>query len=212
MNYTQIHYKFDNIGGFTVIYPFAENTSTYSKIEETNLNKLREVATETLKNGNSIKVDLTELLQREKEEKIFKDWERKKPFDGKGDSTRHKANTPMNRLVEDAIERQSNKDLQSINSDLKSGVKETDGKVDYSEIDWVFITQLAERMNSNKDKYPPNNWKKSINIELLKQSLLRHVIAVMSGFYEDDGRICGHLESIALNAQFINYQLKNESR
>lgn len=89
------------------------------------------------------------------------------------------------------------------------GVKETENKVDYSEIDWIFITQLAERMNSNKDKYPPNNWKKPINIEFLKQSLLRHVLAVMLGHYEDDERMFGHLESIALNAQFINYQLKN---
>lgn len=90
------------------------------------------------------------------------------------------------------------------------GVKETENKVDYSEIDWQFITQLAERMNKNKDKYEPGNWKKLIDVELLKQSLLRHVIAVLNSNYEDDGRPQGHLEAIALNAQMINYQLKNK--
>jgi len=90
------------------------------------------------------------------------------------------------------------------------GVKETENKTDYSEIDWQFITQLAERMNKNKDKYDANNWKRPINVELLKQSLLRHVIAVLNGDYEDDGRPQGHIEAIALNAQMINYQLKNK--
>ena len=88
------------------------------------------------------------------------------------------------------------------------GIKETENKTDYSEIDWDFITQLAERMNQNKNKYPKNNWKKSIDIDLLKQSLLRHVLAILNEEYKDSDREFGHLESIALNAQFINYQLR----
>ncbi len=89
------------------------------------------------------------------------------------------------------------------------GVKETEGKVDYSEIDWDFIELQAKRMNKNKNKYPAGNFKKKMNVEELKQSLLRHVLEVLKGKYEDDGDELGHLSAIALNAQMINYQLKN---
>lgn len=88
------------------------------------------------------------------------------------------------------------------------GVKETEGKLNY-ELDWNFIQQIAERMSQNKDKYEPYNWKRPMEVEKLKQSLLRHVVEVMKGNYSDDGREFGHFESIALNSMMINYQLKN---
>lgn len=87
------------------------------------------------------------------------------------------------------------------------GIKESEGKLFY-ELDWNFITQMAERMSSS-DKYPVFNWKKPMDVEELKQALFRHVLEVMKGNYEDDGREMGHLEAIATNAQLINYQLKN---
>lgn len=87
--------------------------------------------------------------------------------------------------------------------------KETSNKLNY-ELDFNFITQLAERMAQNKHKYEPYNWQKLDNIEDLKQALYRHVMEVMKGNYEDDNRLFGHLESIALNAMFINYQLNNK--
>lgn len=94
------------------------------------------------------------------------------------------------------------------NMDKTEGIKETEGKLNY-ELDWDFIQQIAERMSQNKGKYEPYNWTKPMDVEKLKQSLFRHVIEVMKGNYLDDGREFGHLESIALNAMMINYQLKN---
>lgn len=93
------------------------------------------------------------------------------------------------------------------------GKKESEGKLFY-ELDFEFITQMAERMQSNKDnnKYPRWNWKKPLDervIEELKQAMWRHIIAVMQGDMEDDSREFGHLEAIANNAMMINYQLKN---
>ena len=66
---------------------------------------------------------------------------------------------------------------------------------------------MAERMASNKGKYEPYNWQKLDNISDLKQSLFRHVLEIMNGNYEDDNRPKGHLEAVAINAMFINYQL-----
>lgn len=94
----------------------------------------------------------------------------------------------------------------------KEAKKETEGKLFY-ELDFEFIKQMAERMQSNKDndKYELWNWKKSMTprgIEALKQAMWRHIIAVMQGEFEDDGREFGHLEAISNNAMMINYQLK----
>ena len=90
------------------------------------------------------------------------------------------------------------------------GTKESDGKLNY-ELDFEFIAQMAEKMSLNKTKYEPYNWKKPIDVELLKQSLFRHVIEIMKDNYEDDNRPFGHLESASLNCMMINYQLKNEN-
>ena len=91
---------------------------------------------------------------------------------------------------------------------MDKAYKEKEGKLFY-ELDWDFIIQMAERMASNKCKYEPYNWKKLDNVEDLKQALFRHVIAIMKGEYEDDGREFGHLEAAADDLMMINYQLRN---
>lgn len=96
--------------------------------------------------------------------------------------------------------------VEVLNEELtEKAYKETSNKLNY-ELDFNFITQLAERMAQNKHKYEPYNWQKLDNVDELKQALFRHVLEVMKGNYEDDNRLFGHLESIALNAMFINYQ------
>ena len=100
------------------------------------------------------------------------------------------------------IKAQNNMELKE-----ETAYKETKGKLHY-ELDFEFITQMAERMASNKGKYEPYNWQKLDNIADLKQSLFRHVLEVMNGNYKDDNREFGHLEAVAINAMFINYQLK----
>ena len=93
-----------------------------------------------------------------------------------------------------------------LKEETETAYKETEGKLFY-ELDFEFITQMAERMASNKGKYEPYNWQKLDNIEDLKQSLFRHVLEVMKDNYQDDNRAKGHLEAVAINAMFINYQL-----
>ena len=85
--------------------------------------------------------------------------------------------------------------------------KESDNKLSY-ELDRYFIEAMAKRMKQNKGKYPPYNRQKPMDIESLKQALLRHTIEVMKGNYTDieDN---DHLQAISLNAMFIYYQLKN---
>jgi exopolysaccharide biosynthesis protein len=93
----------------------------------------------------------------------------------------------------------------------ETGYKESDGKLNY-ELDWSFIKGMAEKMALNKGKYEPYNWKRYVDIELLKQSLIRHVISVLEGDYVDDNRAIGHLESASLNLMMIAYQIKHHNQ
>ena len=77
-----------------------------------------------------------------------------------------------------------------LKEEKETAYKETVGKLFY-ELDFEFITQMAERMASNKGKYEPYNWQKLDNIDDLKQSLFRHVLEVMNGNYQDDNREIG---------------------
>lgn len=88
--------------------------------------------------------------------------------------------------------------------------KETEGKLFY-ELDFEFITQIAERMASNKGKYEPYNWKKPMeekDFKELLQAVFRHSLEIVEGKFEDDGREFGHLEATACDVMMICYQLK----
>lgn len=102
-----------------------------------------------------------------------------------------------------------------IKEEPQTAYKETEGKLFY-ELDWSFITQMAERMATNKKegKYSLWNWKKPMTpegIEDLKQATFRHLLEVLIGNYEDDKREFGHLEAISANMMMLNYQLKQKN-
>ena len=106
--------------------------------------------------------------------------------------------------------------LESFNEFFKlkeeTAYKETEGKLFY-ELDFEFITQMAERMASNKKegKYGLFNWMKPMSktdlINLI-QAQYRHAMDLMNFKFEDDGRPYGTLEAFSNNAMMINYQLK----
>ena len=87
-----------------------------------------------------------------------------------------------------------------------NGYKEIKDKLIY-DIDFDYITGMAERMQMNRGKYEVGNWKKQLDVEGLKQALFRHVIEIMNGNYSDE-QINGHLYAIGCNAFMIIQQLK----
>lgn len=119
-------------------------------------------------------------------------------------STRHKSRGGETHIIFDMLNNEMD--------DKEIAYKETEGKLFY-ELDWSFITQMAERMASNKKegKYELFNWKRPMTpkgLEDLKQATMRHLLEVMDGKYGDDGRALGHLEAVSANMMMINYQLK----
>lgn len=97
-----------------------------------------------------------------------------------------------------------------IKEEKETEYKETNGKLFY-ELDFEFITQIAERMASNKGKYEPYNWQKPMeekDFKELLQAVFRHSLEIVEGKFEDDGREFGHLEATACDVMMICYQLK----
>lgn len=80
-------------------------------------------------------------------------------------------------------------------------------KLDY-EIDWEFITLLAERMQKGKEKYGPYSWHGPTDVEALKRAYFRHTIEIMKGNYLDDNQRYGHIGAATANLMMIYYQLK----
>lgn len=89
-----------------------------------------------------------------------------------------------------------------------SGIKETKDKLIY-DIDFKYITGMAERMQMNRDKYPVDNWKKPIDVTSLKQALFRHIIEIMNDNYSDEQEF-GHLYAVGCNAFMIIEQLRQK--
>jgi len=156
-------------------------------------------------------IDFINSTKEEREQKVIEDWNRK---------IQESSSVEKNNFVPGfGFIPKRGKNIYCDNQKIgekankKEAKKETEGKLFY-ELDFEFIKQMAERMQSNKDnsKYEMWNWQKPMTpkgIENLKQAMWRHIIAVMQGEFEDDGREFGHLEAISNNAMMINYQLKN---
>lgn len=82
-------------------------------------------------------------------------------------------------------------------------------KLDY-EIDWEFITLLAERMQKGKEKYGPYSWHRPTDVQALKRAYFRHTLEVMKGNYLDDNQEYGHIGAAVANLMMIYYQLTHK--
>lgn len=87
-----------------------------------------------------------------------------------------------------------------------NGIKQTEGKTSYSEIDWSFIEKMAKCMNLNKGKYPPKNWQKPMEAELLLDAAQRHLIELRRGELFDKENGAEHATAVALNMMMYSYQ------
>lgn len=91
---------------------------------------------------------------------------------------------------------------------LKAGIKETDGKLDYSEINFEILDLMSERFTANKHKYPQGNMKKPMDIKKLEWALFRHVKKMVQPIQNDEETYEQHLASSLCNLSMILDQLK----
>lgn len=89
------------------------------------------------------------------------------------------------------------------------GVKESNGKINYEELDWDYIDLMSLRMNKNLEKYPPKNWQKKMNIKKLAEASIRHARKILQQIKNDEETLEEHAIALGCNGMMINYQLKN---
>ena len=99
------------------------------------------------------------------------------------------------------------KESQTAYKEIK-GIKESNGKVDYSEINLEILDLMAERFTANKHKYPKGNMKKTIDIKSLEWALFRHVKKMIQPIETDEETYKDHLSAVLCNASMILDQLK----
>lgn len=102
--------------------------------------------------------------------------------------------------------------VKSVETDKwrEEGIKETNGKVDYSEINLEILDLMAERFTANKHKYPKGNMKKSIDIKSLEWALFRHVKKMIQPIETDEESYKDHLSAVLCNASMILDQLNGK--
>ena len=131
-------------------------------------------------------------------------------------STRHKVReegkyhpyplTPEECFKDDIITNSSRGEKETI--EYLQGVKETEGKVDYSEINLEILDLMAERFTANKHKYPKGNMKKPIDIKSLEWALFRHVKKMIQPIETDEETYKDHLSAVLCNCSMLLDQLK----
>lgn len=83
------------------------------------------------------------------------------------------------------------------------GIKETEGKLDYSEINLKILDLMAERFNANKDKYPKGNMKKPLNKDSLVWAAFRHIRKMLQPIKDDPETYKEHLAAVLCNMSMI---------
>ena len=101
------------------------------------------------------------------------------------------------------------KESQTAYKEIK-GIKESNGKVDYSEINLEILDLMAERFTANKHKYPKGNMKKTIDIKSLEWALFRHVKKMIQPIETDEETYKDHLSAVLCNASMILDQLNGK--
>jgi len=93
-------------------------------------------------------------------------------------------------------------------AEIVKGIKENNGKLDYSEINFELLDMMAERLMKNKDKYPKGNMLKQIDIKELEWAAFRHLRKMIQPIDGDAESYEDHLSAVACNLSMILNQLK----
>ncbi|HSE99852.1 MAG TPA: dATP/dGTP diphosphohydrolase domain-containing protein [Nitrososphaeraceae archaeon] len=90
------------------------------------------------------------------------------------------------------------------------GIKETEGKLDYSEINFRLLDLMAKRFMDNKVKYPKGNSKKLLDKNEILWAAFRHIRKMIQPIENDPESYEEHLSAILTNMSIILDQLDLE--
>lgn len=90
----------------------------------------------------------------------------------------------------------------------KIGKKETENKIDYSEINLEILDLMANRFSANKHKYPKGNSLKKLNKQDILWAAFRHIKKMIQPIEGDPESYVDHLAAVCTNMSIILDQLK----
>jgi hypothetical protein len=90
------------------------------------------------------------------------------------------------------------------------GIKETNGKLDYSEINFKLLDLMAKRFMENKVKYPKGNTKKTLDKNEILWAAFRHIRKMIQPIKNDPETFEDHLAAVATNMSIILDQLEHQ--
>lgn len=91
------------------------------------------------------------------------------------------------------------------NVDVERAMRFNGGKTRWSLIDFNSLEGMVDVLEYGTKKYSPNNWKKGLNTTDVFDSLMRHLIAYLSGEDNDIESGLPHTGHILCNAMFLAY-------
>ena len=91
-------------------------------------------------------------------------------------------------------------------------MKESEGKVDYTNIDWDYLDEICNRISSNNFKYEKDNWKKPLDIKELAAATIRHARKILQPIEGDPESLEDHAAALGCNGMFIHHQLRNNEK
>lgn len=97
------------------------------------------------------------------------------------------------------------KKISNLNNTV--GKKETEGKLDYSEINFRLFDLMAKRFMDNKHKYAKGNTLKDVNKDDILWAAFRHIRKMIQPIENDPETYEDHLAAVATNMSIILDQL-----
>lgn len=94
---------------------------------------------------------------------------------------------------------------------LESFVKHDDNKRQWHLLPVELLEGTVDVLEYGAKKYGKNNWKNCQDVTRYRDALMRHVVAYMSGEYEDPDTRLSHLDHIICNALFLKWFTEGNS-
>jgi hypothetical protein len=95
---------------------------------------------------------------------------------------------------------------------MKKALRYNAGKPKWSLVHYKSLLPLVRVLEVGASKYAPFNWQKPFPKDELKESLMRHVVALMDGEEYDKESGQHHIGHIMANAMFYSYHFVNEAK
>ena len=86
------------------------------------------------------------------------------------------------------------------------------GKKQWSLVDFKSLESMVEVLEFGAEKYAKWNWTKGMPVTQVSESLLRHMIAFLSGEDKDAESGIDHLGHVMCNAMFLSYIMREKKQ